>query len=215
VEIADGVEIGANVIILDKVRIEAGARIDSGAILGRISKLNRRSRSTVPECRPTVIEAGATVCAYALVTAGARMGPHSLLGDHAHVRDGVRLGTDVVVGTISGVGRNVVIGDRTRLQNNCVVGRETVIEEDCFLGPGAQLLTGRTMSASERKPPPTLRRGCQIGAGATILSGVEIGEEAIVGAGAIVTADVAPGTTVRGIPAREAAAALADVAQLG
>ena len=69
------------------------------------------------------------------------------------------------------VGRDVVIGDRTRLQNHCVVGRETVIEEDCFLGPGVTLLTGRTMSDSERKPPPILRRGCQIGAGAMIMPG--------------------------------------------
>jgi acetyltransferase-like isoleucine patch superfamily enzyme len=113
------------------------------------------------------------------------------------------------------MGRDVVIGDRTRMQNLCVVGRGTVIEGDCFLGPGVHLLSGRTMSESERKRPPVLRRGCQIGSGTIVMAGIEIGEEAVIGAGAVVTADVAPGTTVRGVPARAAAAALAEVAQLG
>ena len=71
------------------------------------------------------------------------------------------------------------------------------------------------MSDSDRKPPPTLRRGCHIGAGARILAGVVIGEEAIIGAGSVVTTDVDPGTTVHGVPARQADAALAEIAQLG
>ena len=215
VDIDGGVEIGANVIVHDRVTIEAGARIDSGAVLGRISILNRRSRSPATGSATTRIEAHAAVCAYALVTAGAWMGPHSMLGDQAHIREGVRLGTDVVVGAACGIGSNVTIGDRTRMQNQCVVGPETIIEQDCFLGPGVFLLTGRTMSDSDRKPPPTLRRGCQIGAGARILAGVVIGEEAIIGAGSVVTTDVDPGTTVHGVPARQADAALAEIAQLG
>jgi acetyltransferase-like isoleucine patch superfamily enzyme len=100
------------------------------------------------------------------------------------------------------VGRNVEIGDRTRIQNHSVVGPGTMIESDCFLGPGVQVLTGRKMTEAERAAPPMLRRGCQIGAGAKILPGVEIGEEAVVGAGAVVTADVPAAAVVRGIPAR-------------
>jgi acetyltransferase-like isoleucine patch superfamily enzyme len=100
------------------------------------------------------------------------------------------------------------------MQNQCVVGPETIIEEDCFLGPGAQLLTGRRMTRSDRMPPPVVRRGAQIGAGAMVMPGVEVGAEAIVGAGALVTADVPGGAIVRGIPARSAAA-LAEIAQDG
>jgi acetyltransferase-like isoleucine patch superfamily enzyme len=101
------------------------------------------------------------------------------------------------------------------MQNHCVLGPGAIIEEDCFLGPGVCLLTGRTMNGAARRPPPILRRGCQIGAGAKIMSGVEIGEEAIVGAGAVVTGDVVPGATVRGVPARPASSAPGEVAQLG
>jgi len=215
VEVASDVELGANVVIHDRVTIREGARIDIGAVLGRISMLNRRSRSSPDEGAPTLIDVNATVCVYAVVTAGSQLGPHSLLGDLAHLREGARLGTDTVVGTACGIGRDVRIGDRTRMQNQCVVGPGALIEEDCFLGPGVQLLTGRTMNGSDRRPPPVLRRGCQIGAGAMVMSGVEVGEGAVVGAGAVVTADVDPGGKVMGMPARVMTPSLAEVRQLG
>lgn len=202
VRIADDVELGANIVLHDDVTVEAGARLDHGAVLGRISHFSRRSRSSSVAGGPTVVEAGAIVCPYALVAAGVRMGPHSFLGDHAHLREGVRLGADVTVGAGCGIGRNVEIGDRTRMQNHVVVGPGIVIEPGCFLGPGAQVLTGRTMSTPARVGPPVLRRGCQIGAGVQILPGVEIGEEAVVGAGSVVAEDIPPGVVVRGVPAR-------------
>ena len=207
VEIGEGVELGANVVIHDQVELGEEARIETGSVLGRITAPNRRSRSRPSGPGATVIEAHASVGAHSLVNAGATLGRHSLLGDLAIVRDGVRLGADAMVGSQCGIARDVVIGDRARMQNQCLVGPGVVIEEDCFLGPGVQLLTGRTMSGPDRRSPPVLRRGCQIGAGATIMSGIEIGEEAVVGAGAVVTADVEPGATVRGVPARVAAAA--------
>ena len=58
------------------------------------------------------------------------------------------------------------------------------------------------MTEPSRKSPPVLRRGCQVGVGVTILPGVEIGEEAIVGAGAVVVRDVPAGAVVKGVPAR-------------
>jgi acetyltransferase-like isoleucine patch superfamily enzyme len=206
VTIADDVEIGANVVVLDDVIVEAGARLDHGAVLGRAMRANRRSRSTRDNEGQTRIETEATVCPYGLVGAGVRMGPHSFLGDHAHINPGARLGTDVAIGSASGIGRRVEIGDRTRIQNLVMIGPDVVIEEDCFLAPGVQVLTGRKMTTSERADPPCLRRGCQIGAAAVIMPGVEIGEGAVVGAGAVVTADVADGDVVRGIPARVALA---------
>ncbi len=88
------------------------------------------------------------------------------------------------------------------MQSHCGIGPGVVIEADAFLGPAVRILTGRTMSERPRATP-ILRRGCQIGTGARIMQGVEIGEEAVVGAGAVVTADVPAGATVRGMPARQ------------
>lgn len=202
VEVGDEVEIGANVVIHDDVTIGERVRIDHGALLGRPGRASRSSRRLPPVPGPTVIGAESIVCAYAIVEAGARLGTHVLIGDHAAIRDGARVGADVAVGYASLVRHGAELHDRVRLQANCIVGPGVVIEQDVFLAPGVQILTGRIMTTEDRRPAPRLRRGCQIGAGVQILPGVEIGAEAVVGAGASVTKDVPAGVTVRGVPAR-------------
>jgi len=205
VEIGADVEIGANVVVHDDVSIGEGARIDHGAIIGRLARVSRGSNSPPPASGSTTIGAGSIVCAYAIVEAGAQLGVHALIGDYAAVREGVTIGADVAVGYASMVKHGAELHDRVRVQSHCVVGSEVVIEQDAFLGTGVQILTGRLMTSADRRPPPHLRRACQIGAGAQILPGVEIGEEAVVGAGAVVTAYVPPGAVVSGIPARQKA----------
>jgi len=202
VRIAEDVEIGPNVVLYDDIALDSGVQLDVGAVVGRPARRSRGSRTPDAPHGQTVLETGAIVSPYALVSANVRMGPHSFLGDYSHLREGVRLGADVVVGASGGIGRHVQVGDRTRMQNGCLVGPNSVVEEDCFLGPRVQLLTGRTMGNARRDTPTRLRRGCQIGGGVTILPGLEIGEEAVVGAGAVVVRDVPAGAQVRGVPAR-------------
>lgn len=203
VTIADDASIGANVVIHDGVRVGAGVQIDHGAVLGRTSRRNRLSHTEPEAGGETVIGAGSIVCCYALVARGARMEAHSFLGDHANLRENARIGEDVAVGAGCLIRERASIGDRTRLQSHAVIGANTVIEADCFLGPGIHVIVGRTMTSPPRAEPPVLRRGCQIGAGVRILPGVEVGEEAVVGAGAVVLRDVPAGAVVKGVPARE------------
>ena len=80
-----------------------------------------------------------------------------------------------------------------------------VVEDDVFIGPEATTSNDKYMSRdpSFRLSGPVLRRGCSVGANATLLPGVEVGEGAVVGAGAVVVRDVPAGVTVVGNPARE------------
>lgn len=204
VVLADDVEIGANVVIHDRVSVEAGALLEHGVVLGRVARRTRGTHTPAAQPAPTVVGAGAVACPYAIVEAGARIGPEAFIGDHTTVRAGATIGADAAVGAYSVISPGVELGERVRMQSHCGIGPGVVIEADAFLGPAVRILTGRTMSASPRREAPILRRGCQIGAGARILQGVEIGAEAVVGAGAVVAADVPAGVTVRGVPARSA-----------
>jgi UDP-2-acetamido-3-amino-2,3-dideoxy-glucuronate N-acetyltransferase len=89
--------------------------------------------------------------------------------------------------------------------NNMLIARGTVIEEDVFCGPAVTTTNdptlGRHRGADEIRGA-TLRRACRIGAGVLLLPGIEIGEEAVVGAGSLVTRDVPAGTLAMGSPAR-------------
>jgi acetyltransferase-like isoleucine patch superfamily enzyme len=202
VVIADDVEIGPNVVIHDGVTVESGARLEHGVVVGRVPVLGRRTRTPPSPAAPTLIETGAIVCPYAVIDAGASVGSCSFLGDRVSLRAGVRIGVDASIGGATFVGRNVEVGERARTQNHCVIGPGTLVEADAFLGPGVQVITGPPMVGTEHRPPPVLRRASQIGAGALIMPGVEVGEEAVVGAGAVVLADIPGGTVVAGVPAR-------------
>ncbi|HEY1355509.1 MAG TPA: acyltransferase, partial [Solirubrobacterales bacterium] len=116
------------------------------------------------------------------------------------------IGAESVIGRGTAVDNDVTIGARVKVQSNCYVTAGSSIEDDAFLGPGVVLTNDRTMGrheAGESPDGPTLRRACRIGGGAVILPGVEIGEEAVVGAGAVVVDDVPDRKVFAGVPARE------------
>jgi acetyltransferase-like isoleucine patch superfamily enzyme len=99
----------------------------------------------------------------------------------------------------------VVIGARTRIQTDAYITAFSSLEDDVFVAP--RVITTNDMTAGRRGPGvplrgPVLRRACRVGAGAVLLPGVEVGEEAFVGAGSVVTRDVAPRSLVVGSPAR-------------
>jgi acetyltransferase-like isoleucine patch superfamily enzyme len=202
VVIADDVEIGANVVIHDGVTVKSGARLEHGVVLGRVGMVGRRSRSVPDLPGPVLIGPGVTICPFVIVDTDVRIGAHVYIGDRVSLRPGVRIGVDASIGGATFLGRGVEIGDRVRTQNACMIGPGVEIESDSFLAATVHAITGRTMSASPRRPPPVFRRGCQVGCGAMVMPGVEIGEEAVVGASAVVVDDVAPGETVVGVPAR-------------
>jgi acetyltransferase-like isoleucine patch superfamily enzyme len=196
--------LGQNVVLHEPLIVGSGCRIEDGAIVGRAPLL--ASTSSVPrdDPGPTVLEDGAVVCAGAIVFAGARICEGAIVGDQAHVRERATLGPESVLGRGSALGSDVRVGARVLIQTNVWLTSQTVVEDDVFVGPGVvttnddEMARGRPASELEA---PVLRRGCKIGGGAILTPGVEIGEEAFVAAGAVVTRDVPPRTFVLGVPA--------------
>jgi acetyltransferase-like isoleucine patch superfamily enzyme len=141
-----------------------------------------------------------------VVLAGAEIGAGAIVGDQAQIRERARIGAEAVIGRGSAVDNDVTVGARVKVQSNCYLTAGTMIEDDVFIGPGVTLTNDQTMgrhAKGEPLEPPMLRRACRVGGGTVICPGVEIGEEAFVGAGAVVTLDVPSRAVVVGVPARK------------
>lgn len=199
------IEIGANVVIHEGVELGAGVRIQDGAILGKPLVLSKTSQAQLRDPDPTLIGDGVTVAAQAVVVAGASVEADAFIGDQAHVRERARVGAGTAVGRGSAVDNDVVLGERVRIQTGCYITAFSVVEDDVFIGPGVFTYNDNAMGRHEKGIElrgAVLRRACRIGGGARILPGVEVGEEAFVATGSVVTRDVAPRTLVMGVPAK-------------
>lgn len=131
---------------------------------------------------------------------------------------GCSIGADCKIASFVEVQRGVTIGDRVKIEAFAFIPTGVTIEDDVFVGPHACFTNdlfpratgegGTPLQAGEWEVVPTIvRRGASIGANATIVCGVTIGEGAMIGAGSVVTRDVPARTLVRGNPARAARAA--------
>ena len=181
--------------------------IGDNAVVGKHPTLGARSTAKVDELAPLVIGDGARILACAVVFAGSRLGSGVIVGDQACVRERCELGDGVIVGRGSLVENDTTIGARTRIQANAYVTAYTTLEEDVFIAPGVVTTNdnfmGRTEERLAQMKGPIVRRGARVGGGAVLLPGIEIGEEAFVGAGAVVLHDVPARAVVVGNPARQ------------
>jgi UDP-2-acetamido-3-amino-2,3-dideoxy-glucuronate N-acetyltransferase len=203
--IGAGVTIGANVVIHAGTVLEDRATVQDGVVLGKVATLAPHSRAPSQPPGPLVVGSGATVCTGAVVFAGASIGPGVIVGDQAHVRELTSIAADSVIGRGSALGARVSLGRRVRVQTNVWLTSWTIAEDDVFVGPGVVTMNDKSMARladSESLHAPTLRRACRLGGGALITPGIEVGEEAYVAAGAVVTQAVPPHAFVAGIPAR-------------
>jgi acetyltransferase-like isoleucine patch superfamily enzyme len=150
-----------------------------------------------PEVGPgSIIRAGTIV--YDDVTAGLSF----TTGHHALVREETKLGDDVLVGTQSVIDGETTVGDAVSMQTGVYVPRNTTIGNNVFLGPNATLLNDPyPVRQDVDLTGPTLKDGVSVGANATVLPGVTIGEGSFVAAGAVVTDDVPPRKLAAGVPA--------------
>jgi acetyltransferase-like isoleucine patch superfamily enzyme len=202
VEVGEGTLFGAHVVVHPGTVIGDSCVIEDGAVLGKAPRLARR---TPAELSPLRIGAHVTVCAGAVVYAGSDVGDGAIVGDQAQVRERTRIGEQTVIGRGAGIDNDVRIGARVKVQSQVYVTAHSLVEDDVFLGPGASTTNDDTMGRhgpeSELRGA-TIRRAARIGGSAVLVPGVEVGEEAFVAAGAVVTKDVPARAFVVGVPAR-------------
>ena len=142
----------------------------------------------------------------ACVDDGAEIGAGTKIWHFCHVMSGAKIGKNCSLGQNVNVGGKAVIGDGVKIQNNVSVYDDVVIEDDVFCGPSCvftNVINPRAFVERKHEYKQTvIKKGASIGANATIVCGVTVGEYALIGAGSVVTKDVPAYALVYGSPAR-------------
>jgi acetyltransferase-like isoleucine patch superfamily enzyme len=200
-------EIHPTAIVYPGTVLGEGVKVLEHAVVGKQPSLSPRSTAKREPLPPTEIGDGTIVSTGAIVFAGTALGERVIVGDQACVRERCEIGDDVVIGRGSLVENDTAVGARTKIQADAYVTAYSTLEEDVFIAPCVVTTNDNFMGRTERRHAlrkgPTVRRGARIGGAAILLPGIEVGEEAFVGAGAVVLSDVPARAVVVGNPARQ------------
>ena len=206
VQIGKDVVFGANVVVYDDTVIGDRCFIQDNVVLGKVPSLSPTSTAKRGELPGLVLGAGCVVSTGAVVYRGTTLGAGCILGDYAGVRERCTLGEKVVVGRGSVVENDTTIGDGTKIQTNVYITAYMTIEDRCFIAPCVQTTNDNFMGRTEKRHKlikgATIRRGARIGGGVVLCPAIEIGEEAFIAAGALVTKDAPARKVLMGAPAR-------------
>jgi acetyltransferase-like isoleucine patch superfamily enzyme len=152
-----------------------------------------------------VIGDDGVIRSHSVLYAGSRIGKRFQTGHQVFLREDNEIGDDVSIGTKSMIEHHVKIGNGVRIHSQAFIPEYTVLEDGCWIGPGVVITNANYPAATRTKEfleGVLVRRKAKVGANATLLPGIEIGENALVGAGAVVTRDVPAGAVIVGDPAR-------------
>jgi len=203
---ANPAEIHPTAVVHPGTILGAGVRVLEHAVVGKQPSLGARSTAKREPLPPTTIGDGTVVSTGAVVFAGSAIGASCIVGDQSCIRERVTLADDCVVGRGSLIENDTSVGAGTRIQAGAYVTAYSTLEEDVFIAPCVVTTNDNYMGRTEKRKAlmrgPTIRRGARVGGGAILCPGIEVGEEAFVGAGAVVTKDVPARKVVVGSPAR-------------
>ena len=215
VKIGDRCKIGDNVTIGDGVVIAEKCRIENNVSIGypTLSKKKDYYKDF-----PTTIGKNCLIRSGAIIYRACKLGENNWINNYVILRENTILGDNNVIGSHMMCEGYTEIGNMVSIYSLCALGGNMVVEDRVFIGPNVttannpRALHGRgTISSTKRwekdglkiiDKGPTIRFGARIGIAAVLLADIEIGREAMVAAGAIVTKDVSPFSIVRGIPAK-------------
>ena len=199
-------EIHPSAIVYPGTVLGEGVRVLENAVVGKQPSLGASSTAKRDPLPPTEIGDNTVVSTGAIVFAGSTVGANSIVGDQSCIRERVTLGSNCILGRGSLIENDTTVGSGTRIQADAYITAYSTLEDNVFIAPCVVTTNDNFMGRTERRHEliagPTIRRGARVGGGAILCPGVEIGEEAFVGAGAVVVRDVPPRVVVVGNPAR-------------
>ena len=190
---------------MSNYRIHAGVWLGSQFIIEDYCVIGVPPRGASEGELETVLGSEALLRSHTVIYAGNVIGDSFQTGNKVNIRELNRIGDNVSVGTLSVIEHHVEIGNNVRIHSQAFIPEFTVLEDDTWIGPNVVLTNAKyplSRGVKESLQGPRIKRGAKIGANATILPGVIIGERALVGAGAVVVKDVPAGVVVAGNPAR-------------
>jgi acetyltransferase-like isoleucine patch superfamily enzyme len=182
-----------------QVRLALGTQIEAYAIIG-VPPYGRASGEL-----ETLIGPNALIRSHTVIYAGNIIGANFQTGHGVLVRELNEIGDDVSIGTHSIVEHHVHVGNRVKIHSNAFIPEYSILEEGVWVGPGVVFTNALYPASPQAKANlqgPRLLAGAKIGANATLLPKIIVGHNALVGAGAVVVANVPDGKVVVGNPAR-------------
>jgi len=190
---------------MNTYRVYENVALGEGSVVEDFCLIGAPPRGAREGDLPTTIGDGAVIRSHTVIYAGNMIGRNFQTGNKVNIRESNHIGNNVSVGTLSVIEHHVEIADNVRIHTQVFIPEFSVLEEGCWIGPNVVLTNAKyplSPGAKEQLAGPVVRRGAKIGANVTLLPGVVIGENALVGAGSVVVRDVPPGAVVVGNPAR-------------
>src|SRR6185312_8082547 len=171
-----------------------GVRVLENAVVGKQPSLGASSTARREPLPPAVVGDGTVISTGAIVFAGSTIGSNCIVGDQSCIRERVELADNCILGRGSLIENDTTVGAGTRIQAEAYITAYSTLEEDVFIAPCVVTTNDNFMGRTEQRKTamrgPTIRRSARVGGGAILCPGIEVGEEAFVGAGAVVTKDV-------------------------
>ncbi len=207
VKIGKNCVIGSNVIIKEGTEIGKNVRIDDNTVIGKLPmKSNISATTDEKNFPPSVIKDNCIIGTNAVIYRGTVIEKKAMIADLATVRENVTIDESSIIGRNVAIENQCRVGKKCKIETNAYITAFSTVEDYCFIAPGVNTSNdnyiGRTQKRFDEYDGITVKKGGRIGLNATILPGIVIGEDALVGAGAVVTKDVPPRKVVIGNPAK-------------
>src|SRR3989339_735805 len=192
--------------IADNAKIYSNVKLGKNVVIEDYCIIGIPPRGKVDGELETIIGDNSTIRSHTVIYAGNKIGNNFQTGNKANIREENNIGNNVSIGTLTVVEHHIIIEDNVRIHTQAFVPEYSKLKNGCWLGPNVVLTNARyplSPNAKHELFGPLVEEGAKIGANTTLLPGVVIGKNALVGAGSVVTKNVESNDVVAGNPARK------------